>query len=185
MWYMHPTLVGEDARILCSTFAFDKHRKKMSEQSAGTFMPIAINIAGKRIVIVGGGRVGLHKASILSRYTSEATVVSPAFAEGFESLSFLLIKKEYEPSDLDGAFMVYICTENHSLNAQVKRDAEERHVLASVCDSPAQCDFTSPAVFREGDMCVAVSSNARDVRRSIRVRDRIAYLAKNDPTLMK
>lgn len=137
------------------------------------FLPININIEGKRILIVGGGKVGLHKATILSRFTDEATVVSPKFREGFDRLPFTLVRKEYEPSDLDGAALVYICTENHALNRQIREDAAQRHVLASVCDSPELCDFTSPAIYKQGDMTISVASNATDVRKSIRIRDEI------------
>lgn len=137
------------------------------------FLPININIEGKRILIVGGGRVGLHKATILSRFTDEATVISPEFREGFDNLPFTLVRKNYESGDLDGAFMVYVCTENEELNRRIKQDAEERHVLASVCDNPPLCDFTSPAIFREGDLTVAVASDAKDVHRSMRIRDAI------------
>ena len=137
------------------------------------FLPININISGKQILIIGGGKVGLHKATILSRYTSDATIISPEFREGFNSLPFRLIRKRYEPNDLDGVFMVYICTENVELNRQIKRDAEDRNVLASVCDSPSLCDFTSPAIYRNGNLTVAVASNATDVYRSIRIRDAI------------
>lgn len=140
------------------------------------FLPININIEGRRILVIGGGRVGLHKATILSRYTDEATVISPEFREGFEALPFTLIQKKYAPSDLDGAYMVYICTEDHELNRLIKQDAEERHVLASVCDAPALCDFTSPAIYSEDGITVAVSSDAKDVKRSIRVRDKIKEL---------
>lgn len=139
-----------------------------------TFLPININITDHRILIIGGGRVGLHKATILHRFTDEATVISPEFQKGFSDLPFTLVKKAYEPSDLDGAHLVYICTENHELNAQIKRDAEERHVLASVCDNPELCDFTSPAIYKDGDLLVAVSSNAKNVHLSIQTRDDIA-----------
>lgn len=137
------------------------------------FLPININIEGKKILIIGGGRVGLHKATILHRFTDEATVISPDFKEGFEELPFTLIKKEYEATDIDGAHLIYICTENHDLNARIKKDAEERGILASVCDNPALCDFTSPAIFKDGDLMVAVSSNAKDVHRSMSIRDAI------------
>lgn len=149
------------------------------------FLPIALNIAGKRIVIIGGGRVGLHKATILSRYTSDAIVVSPAFRQGFELLPFSLVTKEYDPDDLNGAFIVYICTENTQLNARIKKDAEDRGILASVCDNPALCDFISPAIHSYDGICIAVTSNGRDVKRSIRIRDRIRNLANIDKNLMK
>lgn len=144
-----------------------------------TFLPVAINITGKKILIVGGGKVSYHKATVLSRFTGEATVVSPSFHEGFHSLPFTLIKKEYSKDDLEGASLVYICTENEQLNGQIKRDAAERGVLACVCDNPHLCDFTSPAIFKQGDICIAVSSGARNVRRSIAVRNRIEALVEN------
>ena len=140
------------------------------------FLPISISIAHRRIVIVGGGRVGLHKATILSRYTDATTdvrIISPKFREGFEALPFARVKKRYDAEDVDGAFLVYVCTEDSELNARVKRDCEERGVLCSVCDNPALCDFISPAIYRDENLTVAVSSDARDVRRSIRVRDNI------------
>ena len=138
------------------------------------FLPVNINIENRRILIIGGGRVGLHKAQILARYTDSATVVSPAFRDGFDALPFTLVRKEYVPQDLDGAFMVYICTENSELNRQIKQDARQRGVLASVCDCPELCDFTSPAIFRKNNMTVAVASDAKDVRRSMKIRDAIA-----------
>ena len=101
-----------------------------------TFLPIGLNVTGKRILIIGGGKVGLHKATILHRFVSEAVVISPKFNEGFDELPFARIQKEYEPADLDGAFLVYICTENEALNRQIKHDAEARGILASVCDNP-------------------------------------------------
>lgn len=139
------------------------------------FLPININIEGAKIVIVGGGRVGLHKAQILSRFTDSATVISPSFRSGFEALPFTLVNKEYDPSDLDGALLVYACTEVPTLNEQILADAHARGILCSVCDAPRLCDFTSPAIFRpgKGDVLVAVSSNARDVRRSMSIRDSI------------
>lgn len=149
----------------------------MEKKKAYNFMPIAIDISGRRIIIIGGGRVGCHKAQLLTRYTSEATVISKTFDEGFSRLPFTCVEKAYEPSDLDGAWLVYICTEDHSLNARIKEDARRRGILASVCDAPDLCDFVSPAIYKDGDLSVAVSSNARDVHRSIRVRNAIRQAA--------
>lgn len=137
------------------------------------FLPIAINITGKKILIIGGGKVGFHKATLLHCYTDSVTVISPAFHEGFELLPFTLIRKEYEPSDLLGAFLVYVCTGDETLNRKVKLEAEALGILTCVCDNPDLCDFISPAIHQDGNISVAVTSNGEDVRRSIAVRDRI------------
>ena len=68
--------------------------------------------------------MGLHKAQILARFTDTVTIISPEFREGFDRLPFTLVRKEYEAGDLDGAFMVYICTENADLNRRIKHDAQ-------------------------------------------------------------
>ncbi len=150
-----------------------------------TFLPIAINITGRRILIIGGGRVGLHKATILSRCTHEAEVISPTFREGFEHLPFRLVRKAWEPADLEGAFLVYVCTEDEALNREIKAEAARRGILTSVCDNPDLCDFTSPAILTDGPLRVAVTTNAQDVRRAIRVRDRLKALAEEDPEILK
>jgi precorrin-2 dehydrogenase/sirohydrochlorin ferrochelatase len=140
------------------------------------FLPVSIRIDGRAIVLIGGGQVALHKALVLSRYTAGVRVVAPEFHPGFEALPFERVRKEYEPSELEGAFVVYICTGSRELNAAVKAECERRHLLASVCDNPAACDFISPAIHREGALTLAVSSDAQDVRRSVRVRDQISLL---------
>jgi siroheme synthase-like protein len=142
-------------------------------------MPIAINISGKKIVIIGGGKVALHKATALSRFTAEAEVVAPEFHPGFDALPFRRIEKAYSPAALDGAFLIYICTGDEELNASIKSECERRGLLASVCDNPRLCDFISPAVCKEGDLTIAVTSNARNVKQSIAVRNRIQELAAN------
>lgn len=147
------------------------------------FLPVSLNISNKRILIVGGGRVGLHKATILRRFAqedSDVRIVSPQFLPEFQDLAFTLVQKTYEPEDLEGVFMVYVCTENEQLNARIQQEAEARGVLCSVCDNPALCDFISPAIYQDGPLTIAVASNARDVRRSIRVRDAIRNAIEHD-----
>lgn len=156
----------------------------MHIESGNTFLPISLNITGKKIVIIGGGKVGLHKATILHRFTDEATIISPIFREGFKELPFTLIQKTYDKEDIRDAFLAYICTENEELNTRIKQDAETLGVLASVCDNPPLCDFISPAIYQEENVSIAVSSNAQDVRRSIRIRDRIKNLAQKDKELL-
>lgn len=144
------------------------------------FLPIAINIKNTNILIVGGGKVATHKAQILARFTDRATVIAPDITEELKSLPFRIVQKTFEPSDLDCVDLLFVCTGNHQLNHEIKRMAAQRHILTSVCDDPAQCDFISPAIHREGHLTIAVGSDSRDVKRSIRVRNRIKELIADD-----
>ena len=149
------------------------------------FLPISINITDKKILIIGGGKVGYHKATILNRFTDKATIVSPQFVDGFKNLPFDLVEKKYSMEDLNGVFLVYICTENEKLNSQIKYDAENLGILASVCDNPIFCDFVSPAIFKSDNVTIAVSSNARNVYQSMNIRDQIKSLVKNGDLMLK
>jgi precorrin-2 dehydrogenase/sirohydrochlorin ferrochelatase len=137
------------------------------------FLPVSLRIEGKRILLIGGGKVALHKAAILARFTNCVTIVAPDFLPEFEALPFLRLAKPFDPTDLDGIFLTYICTGDAGLNRTIKAHCERLGIFASVCDDVALCDFISPAIYQEGFMTVAVSSDGRDVRRSIRLRDTI------------
>ncbi len=140
------------------------------------YLPIAINIATANIVIIGGGKVASHKAQILSRFTDRATVIAPEISEDLKKLPFKIIEKEFEPNDLIGVDYLFICTGNHELNHQIKILASEKKILTSVCDDPKQCDFISPAIYRQENITISCGSDSKDVKRSIRIRNRIKEL---------
>lgn len=140
------------------------------------FLPISINIRNRRILIVGGGKVAAHKAAILSRFTNNATVLAPQIDDKFREIPFQIRKKKYEPDDLKDYQLVYICTDNHELNRQIKEDAQQKGIVASVCDAPDLCDFVSPAICSFNHITIAVGSDARDVKKSIAIRNRIQEL---------
>ena len=143
------------------------------------YLPITIKIVSTNILIVGGGKVATHKAQILARFTDTATVVAPEITDDLRALPFRILEKEFEPSDLDDVQLLFVCTGNHELNHQIKQLAAQRHILTSVCDDPEQCDFISPAIYRDDNLTIAVGSDSRDVKRSIRVRNRIKELIEN------
>lgn len=144
------------------------------------FLPISINVTGKKILLIGGGKVATHKASILARFvTDNVTVISPYFTKEIKQLPFRFIEKIYEKEDLEGYFLVYVCTGDHELNRQIKADAEALGILTSVCDAPLLCDFVSPAIFKQEHLTIAVASNAQNVYQSVAVRDRIAKLTQD------
>ncbi|MBP5583312.1 MAG: bifunctional precorrin-2 dehydrogenase/sirohydrochlorin ferrochelatase [Bacteroidales bacterium] len=144
------------------------------------FLPINIRINGANILIVGGGKVATHKAEILSRYTQHATIVASSVSEGIKRLPFRIIERDFAESDLDNVNLLFVCTGNHVLNRRIKELARQRGVLASVCDAPELCDFTSPAIYQHGNITIAVASDAKNVKRSIAVRNQIKSAIEND-----
>lgn len=143
------------------------------------FLPVTIRTKNKKVLIVGGGKVATHKALILSRFIDTLTIIAPDISEELQALPFTIKKKEFEESDLDGTDILFVCTGNHSLNKEIKRLAEQKKILTSVCDNPAECDFISPAIAKREHITIAVGSDSQNVKQSIRIRDRINALIEN------
>lgn len=143
------------------------------------FLPISINVTGKKILLIGGGKVATHKGNIMTRFVQNVTVISPDFTDEIKKLPFVFIEKEYEKTDLEDFFLVYVCTGNHELNTQIKLDAEELGILTSVCDAPLLCDFVSPAIYEEDHITISVSSNAQNANQSVDIRNQIKELIQN------
>ena len=148
------------------------------------FLPISINVTGKKILLIGGGKVATHKAVIMARFVNDVTVVSPEFTEEIKLLPFKFVQKEYEKKDLEGFFLVYVCTGNHPLNARIKSDAEELGILTSVCDAPMLCDYVSPAIHKEGHVTISVGTSARSAMQSVAIRNQITQLVSEGKILM-
>jgi precorrin-2 dehydrogenase/sirohydrochlorin ferrochelatase len=135
-----------------------------------------LNLEGRRCVVVGGGRVGLEKASGLATCGAAVTVVSPALHDGFAELDVAWVRRRYRRRDLSGVFLVIAATSDPTVNAAVHRDAEARGMLCNVADVPELCNFILPAVHREGPIAVAVSTGGASPALAKRLRDECAAL---------
>lgn len=145
-----------------------------------SFMPLAIDVRGKKILLIGGGRIAWHKILSLQQYADNIQVIAPEVSQQIKEAGIRYIEKAYDPSDLTGATLVYACTNIGSLNESVLNDAHKMGILVNVVDNPSRCDFVSPAIYRKDYMSVAVTSNAQNVYESIELRNRIKYFLEND-----
>jgi precorrin-2 dehydrogenase/sirohydrochlorin ferrochelatase len=78
--------------------------------------------------------------------------------------------------------MLYSCTNNPVLDEQILADGKEAGVLVNIHDNPALCQFVSPAIYKDGNITVAVASNATDVYEAIRLRNLIQEFLENHKT---
>lgn len=143
------------------------------------YLPISIDISGQKILIIGGGQSALKKIRILQRFDAHLEVLAENIIEEILVSGIAWTKKTYEKKDLKGYLMVYSCTNNETLDRQIVDDAKEAGVLVNIHDNPSLCQFVSPAIYQDGNIRVAVSSNAEDVYESIRIRNLIQEYLEN------
>ena len=76
------------------------------------FMPVAIDMTGRRVLVVGGGRVAAHKLKCLRPFADEIVVCAPEFSEPVAAAEgATLVRRAYGEDMLDGAGLVYACTD--------------------------------------------------------------------------
>ena len=137
------------------------------------FLPLNIRIDDKKILFVGGGNIAMHKIQTVELYTRNITIIAPEIHDELKNKGFELVCKEYEEKDLDGFFLVYAATDNIEVNRRIKRDAAARGIMVNVVDNRELSDFISPAIFKDEEMTIAVSSNGLNVKKAVAWRNRI------------
>ncbi|MFY9151432.1 MAG: NAD(P)-dependent oxidoreductase [Prolixibacteraceae bacterium] len=143
------------------------------------FLPISIDITDQRILIIGGGQSALKKIRILQRSGAKLEVVAKKIIDEVYETGVACHLKSYEKGDLKGYLMLYSCTNDDNLDQQIVQDGKEAGVLVNIHDKPALCQFVSPAIYQDGNITVAVGSNAQDVFESIRIRNLIQEFLEN------
>ena len=151
--------------------AMDKNTEEYP--SMKVFLPLNIRVDDKKILFVGGGRIALHKIQTIEQYTRNITILAPEISDDLRGKGFIEIVKRYEPSDLDGYFLVYASTNDNEVNRRVKDDAAVRGIMVNVVDNRELSDFISPAIIKKGEMTVTVSSNGSNVKKSVEWRNRL------------
>ena len=137
--------------------------------------PVMLKLDGKRALVVGSGAIGLRKANALLDAGASVQLIlganqtPPAATPGLSA-----IEGDYDPAHLDGISLVFSCTDDPAINAQVARDARERNLWVCAVDQPDDCDFYSPAVLEQGDLIVAVGTGGAAPGLAGFVRDQLA-----------
>jgi siroheme synthase-like protein len=144
------------------------------------FYIACLKLRGRRSLVVGGGDVGLEKVEGLLACDGDVTVVAPDLQPELQRLadegSIKWIARRYEPSDLEGTFMVIAATNDSEVNIGVYDDAEKRAMLVNVVDVPPLCNFILPAIVRTGPLAIAISTAGASPALAKRMKAEISQL---------
>ncbi|MDX6323677.1 MAG: uroporphyrin-III C-methyltransferase / precorrin-2 dehydrogenase / sirohydrochlorin ferrochelatase [Nocardioidaceae bacterium] len=136
----------------------------------------ALRLAGRRVVVVGGGHVAQRRVPTLIAAGADVVVVSPEVTPALEGLDdggeLRWVRRGFEAADLDDAWYVIAATDVPEVNDRVSQAAEERRVFCVRSDDGTRATAWTPAVGRYAGATVGVVGN-REPRRSAALRDRI------------
>jgi uroporphyrin-III C-methyltransferase/precorrin-2 dehydrogenase/sirohydrochlorin ferrochelatase len=135
--------------------------------------PVALDLAGRRAVVVGGGRVARRRAAGLLEAGAVVEVIAPEVLPELAALDVTVQARRYRDGDLDGAWLAHAATSDPQANAAVAAEAERRRIWCVRADDAAASPAWTPSVARHGDVTVAITSGGDPVR-SQRLRSAIA-----------
>ncbi|HYN74742.1 MAG TPA: uroporphyrinogen-III C-methyltransferase [Candidatus Limnocylindria bacterium] len=136
-----------------------------------TVYPLSLDLAGRRVVVVGGGPVAARRAAGLADAGAHVEVVAPYVCEDLrDDGRIVVLLRDYAPGDLAGAWLVHTATGEPAVDSAVATEAEAQGTWCVRADDAEASAAWTPAVLRRDDITVAVTTG-RDPRRALRLRN--------------
>jgi uroporphyrin-III C-methyltransferase/precorrin-2 dehydrogenase/sirohydrochlorin ferrochelatase len=139
--------------------------------------PLGLRLAGRPVLVVGGGAVAQRRVPALLAAGAVVTLVAPAATPALDERASLgeigWRRRQFAPSDVDGQWLVLAATDDPAANAEVSAAAEQRRVFCVRADDAAAATAWTPTVTGADELTVAVWGGG-DPRRSVRLREAIA-----------
>jgi len=123
-------------------------------------LPLFLTLAGRDVVLVGGGPVATSKLRALIETGARVRVIAPVVTAEIEAAGVEMARRAFVPTDLDGAWLV-VAAATPEVNREVAAAAEARRIFVNAVDDPANASaFLSGTVRRDG-VTIAVSTSGR------------------------
>ena len=125
-----------------------------------------IELNNERCLIAGGGTVAYRKVCSMLEFGAVVTVVSPEFCPELLKLAehparLTLIKRCVQPQDIDGAFVVIMATDDEKVNHEMAELCRQQRILVNVVDVKADCGFYFPAIIKDKEVVISVSTGGQ------------------------
>ncbi|PGD36992.1 NAD(P)-binding protein [Bacillus wiedmannii] len=139
--------------------------------------PLTVRVEKKRVVVIGGGKIAGFKIIPLLKQGADIIVISPELDANLvklvEEKQIRWYQREYEKSDIQGAFLVVAASSDAVLNEQIAEDSTENQ-LVNVITNPESGNVHFPAAIHRGLLNVAVSTGGASPKLAKKIRDDIA-----------
>lgn len=133
-----------------------------------------LRLAGRRVVVVGGGTVAARRVPRLLEAGAAVQLVSPAVTPALERAAaegrLTWLPRPYRSGDLAGSWYVLAATDDQQANRAVSAEAEALGVFCVRADAAEEATAWTPATGEVDGVQVAVLAG-RQPKEAARVRD--------------
>ena len=140
-------------------------------------LPVMLDVAGRRCVVVGAGPVGAERARTLERHGARVILISPDTSPEADALITAGLvehrRSRFAAADLDDCTLAVAATADAEVNADVADAASAAGIPCNVAGAGPRGDVTLPAALARGRLTVSVSTSGASPRLARLLRDRI------------
>ncbi len=126
------------------------------------YFPIFLDARKQQVLVIGGGNVAARKIELLLKTPAQITVLSLGVNDTVQRLikkhDLRFIDSAYQAKYLVNKTLIIAATNDALANARIANDANKLGLLINVVDSPALCNYITPAIIDRSPMLVAISS---------------------------
>jgi precorrin-2 dehydrogenase / sirohydrochlorin ferrochelatase len=126
-------------------------------------LPITVDVARLRIVLVGNGDAAHRRLDLLDRAGARCLeVYATAPVPGLAAAAGVRLRRRLPRiEEVSRARLLFLAGVGDAVASRLRQIADSAGVLLNVEDDIARSDFHSPAVVRRGDLTVAISTGGK------------------------
>src|SRR5579871_503017 len=121
-------------------------QNKLHEDAGNNLFPVFLKLENLRLLIIGGGHVGLEKlnAVLQNAPATYIRLVATEINDEIKALASLhdnitLIERSYNVADLGDSDIIISAVDNKETSLQIWKDAKQANKLINVADKPELC----------------------------------------------
>lgn len=128
--------------------------------------PVFLKLEVMQVGIVGGGKIALEKLQAILANAPDTNIrliardiLPQIYVLSEKNPNLICEQGEYTPEWLAGLDVLMVAVNDLALAKRIREDAQAKHILLNVADTPLLCDFYLGSVVQKGDMKIAISTN--------------------------
>ncbi|MDO4475591.1 MAG: bifunctional precorrin-2 dehydrogenase/sirohydrochlorin ferrochelatase [Lachnospiraceae bacterium] len=141
------------------------------------YFPMFMDLSDKKVMVVGAGTIAKRRVRTLLEFTEHVYVLAPEVNPELKQLAqegrVTILKKRYEPGDLNGMDLVIAAASEAKVNFDVADDCRQQGILVNVANDRDQCGFYFPGVILKENVVIGVSASGQNQKLARKVSEAV------------
>lgn len=140
-----------------------------------SYQSLMVDLKGKSILVVGGGKVAYRKVRTMLDKEAVITVIAPDISEELYALgdTVTILQREVNRTDIEGQFLIVAATSDEQVNRTIANSCRD-HQLVNVADHTEVGNTVIPGTVKRGQLTISVSTIGASPKLAKRIKQHLA-----------